>query len=288
MSNPINARTNQHHRIIDEVNVEQSPKRFRMCTDPADHEADTAGLAELKASASGQFSQYGLKHMKNVIPNDRITIVDLRQECHGYVNGMAVSWYGEKNDSNKGMIQEDIIALERKKLDEYIEADSVDFDYIEGKSFQLAEAITGPRTVYSEEELAEIEGFEYVRFCVTDHHRPPDEVVDQFVEFVKALTNDSWLHFHCRGGVGRATSFILMYDMMRNADKVSLSDILNRQQKIGGRDMYRMIHDHGAALYDAAVERLEFINTFYDYCVSQKDEFEMSWSEWLHTQEKAF
>lgn len=275
-------------KLIDNDNkqgTDQPPKRFRMCTDQAEHDSNTAGLHELRASASGQFSLNGLKYMKSVIPSDTFTVVDLRQECHGFVNGMAISWYGPYNDSNRELSPQAVIELEQRNLNELKKADTVEFDYLEGKSFQLEIPLTAPLQVYSEAELTSLEDIGYIRFCVTDHHRPPDVIVDEFISFVKALSPSEWLHFHCRGGVGRATSFILMYDMIRNAHQVSLEDILQRQQKIGGRDMYRLNPEQGEHIRKAALDRLDFIHTFYDYCASRQGDYEMSWQDWLQTQQ---
>ncbi|MEC0372010.1 hypothetical protein [Paenibacillus chibensis] len=284
MNDSIEMRNRRIYRLIEADDIDQAPKRFRMCIHPADHEGDTTGLAELRASASGQFSRGGLEYMKRVIPEHPITIVDLRQECHGFVNGKAMSWYGEDNTANRGLTREEVLSLEKQNLEGMRQEEKVIFDYLEGKSLLCEEEIEGPRTVQSEAELAESEGLGYYRFCVTDHHRPPDEVVDQFIQFVKALPGGTWLHFHCRGGVGRATSFILMYDMMRNADHVSLQDILRRQQNIGGRDMYRMSPNDGEELYKAAIDRLDFIRKFYEYCASRHGDYDTGWSEWLHSQ----
>ncbi|MFC7680124.1 hypothetical protein [Paenibacillus sp. GCM10028914] len=287
MSEQFDISTSQVFKLIDCDNnqtAEHPPKRFRMCIDSVEHESSTIGLHNLKASASGQFSLNGLKYMKSVIPNDRLTVVDLRQECHGFVNGMAISWYSLFNDSNRDLSQEAVIKLERQYLDELIEVDKVEFDYIEGKSFQLRNSIISPKQVHSEAELTAQEGVGYIRFCVTDHHRPSDAIVDEFITFVKALSSGEWLHFHCRGGVGRATTFILMYDMIRNAKQVSLDDILLRQQKIGGRDMYRLNPEQGLHLRKAALERLSFIHAFYAFCASEQGIDHMNWQSWLQTQ----
>lgn len=111
-------------------------------------------------------------------------------------------------------------------------------------------------------------------------NRPNDAVVDGFIAFVKALPIGVWLHFHCRGGVGRASTFMLMYDMMRNAGQVAYADMLQRQQLVGGRDMYRM-NPQDAYKYEAAVERQAFIGRFHDYCASCREDYSVSWTEWL-------
>src|SRR5699024_9236360 len=132
----------------------------------------------------------------------------------------------------------------------------------------------------TEKDLVEQEGLNYLRYCVTDHHKPDNKVVDQFVEFAKNIPESMWLHFHCRGGVGRTTTFMTIYDMMKNAENLRYEDILERQQLIGGRDMYKLAKNSDKHI--AAVERLSFILKFYNYCIENKNNgFKRSWSEWL-------
>ncbi|GIP30997.1 hypothetical protein [Paenibacillus sp. J2TS4] len=273
--------TSQPKLVIDAENEDVAPKRFRMTSQTVEqpNELDCRGLHSLKASASGQFSLGGLRYIKRVIGYSPMTIVDLRQECHGFIHGAAISWFGEYNGANKGMSQEDVVRLEHRLLREMIDA-ALPFELPCGASDPSTESMPDARSVYSEEELAKSEGVGYTRFCVTDHHRPEDETVDRFIQFVKAVPEEMWLHFHCRGGVGRATTFILMYDMMRNAGQVAFADILRRQQLIGGRDMYRM-NPQDAYKYEAAVQRLDFIDRFYNYCADCRDDYSVSWTEWL-------
>jgi len=271
--------------IVDVDNVYTLPKRFRTTLDDLDAEnkelPNNLGLRELKVSGSGVFSQKGLQKMKNVIEHDQIIIVDTRKESHGYVNGMAVSWYGEKNYINKNLTSDEVQIIEQSKLDELKKTDEIKFDFWEGKSVPMKEPIK-PKNVLSAEELAKEEGVGYIRFFVTDHNKPDDEEIDKFIDFVRALSGDEWLHIHCRGGVGRTTSFMIMFDMLRNVNEVSCEDILERQKLIGGRDMKRLAE--GTYKYEAAVERLELIEKFYQYCKeNNSNNYTISWSEWIRS-----
>ncbi|CAN7747254.1 phosphatase domain-containing putative toxin [Paenibacillus sp. LjRoot56] len=277
--------------LIDVNNIDTLPKRFRMTTTPVQAGEvdlpDLTGLAELKASGSGMFSQKGLRCMNETIGHKPLMIIDLRQESHGFVNGMAVSWYGINNNTNKGLNDEDVRVEERWLLDNLAATPEITFDLLEGKSVQLEGPVTGSKTVLTEEELVMGEGLSYRRFFVSDHHRPLDIVVDQFITFVKALSPDVWLHFHCRGGVGRTTSFLLMYDMLCNVGKVRKDDIICRHIQIGGKDMTDA-DPNDVLKYGPAMERLAFIHMFYDYCIhNYRDGYSTSWSDWQAIAESA-
>jgi len=270
--------------IVDLENVKKLPKRFRTTSDEikADTKSlDLEGLRELKASGSGVFSQNGLKEIKKTIgENQNIIIVDTRKESHGYVNGMAISWYKEKNYVNKKLTSKEVQQVESHNLKQLKTMDEIKFDYFEGKSHYMEKPLKAPYTVQNEKEMVESEGCQYVRFFITDHNKPANEEIDQFVEFVKSVTENDWLHFHCRGGVGRTTSFMLMYDMMKNVDRVNKNDIFERQRIIGGRDMFKLAE--GTYKHEAAVERLILLQTFYKYCKENYDtNYQTSWSEWL-------
>jgi hypothetical protein len=71
-----------------------------------------------------------------------------------------------------------------------------------------------------------------------------------------------------------------MYDMMRNARKVSLDDILKRQWLLGGVDL-RVEPPRDDWRHAGAVARKQFLEKFYQYCKANSDGFKQSWSEWL-------
>jgi hypothetical protein len=225
-----------------------------------------AGLNRLRASGSGQFSLCGLRCIKRQFSACSLYVIDLREESHGFVGGSAISWRGSYNGANRGLTETAIAEEEARLLREL--------------------AVHNPQhhgttaAVVSEEQAVRQEKAEYIRFFVTDRHRPQDETVDRFVRFVLSLPDDVWLHFHCLGGSGRTTTFLLMYDMLHNAGEVSLNDILLRQNVLGGRDMFA-IDSTNPFLHQAGLERLRFIQAFYDYCKeASPGQFLLDWSVW--------
>ncbi|WP_051620554.1 phosphatase domain-containing protein [Paenibacillus sp. UNC451MF] len=273
--------------VVERENIDRLPKRFRMpsmVSIPAEADLDLTGFGELRASASGQYSHQELQNLKRSVGPVPITLVDLRQESHGFVNGMAVNWLGSHNGANKGLTNEEVQAVNDRLLNNLIREKSIRFDYVEGKSVFIEHPLEETVQVLSEEALAQLEGVQYKRFFVTDHHRPSDAEVDRFIAWVKELPDPMWLHFHCRGGVGRASTFFCMYDMMNNAANVSLDHILQRNTAIGGRDFNRM-DPKDTYKYEAAQERLAFIGRFYTYCIhNNHNQYELSWTRWKEEQ----
>jgi protein tyrosine phosphatase len=54
-------------------------------------------------------------------------------------------------------------------------------------------------------------------------------MVDYFIESIKAQPKDSWMHFHCKHGIGRTGTFMIMYDIMKNYKEVSEENIIKRR-----------------------------------------------------------
>lgn len=266
--------------VVDTESKDTLPKNFRTTNDKIDGEKsgniNLTGLADLNISGSGALSEKGLEAIKGNVGDKPIMDVDLRQESHGFINGMGISWFGKNDGANKGLTRDQVIADEKEKLDKISKDKHVTFDQLaEGKSINTISEINDPESVQSEEELAKKVGMNYLRITATDHERPLDDQIDLFVESVTNIPNGTWLHFHCRGGDGRTTSFMSMYDMMHNAKKVSFEDIMNRQHLIGGSDLLK------GEDKDGTQTRKDFLNKFYDYCKDNQDNYKTSWSQWL-------
>jgi len=76
-----------------------------------------------------------------------------------------------------------------------------------------------------------------MRFPVVDRGYPNAIEVNEFVDFVKRLPQDAWLHFHCAGGQGRTTLFLCVLEMMLNPAKTS-TEIMRQQEILGGVNLY--------------------------------------------------
>ncbi|QHC23634.1 phosphatase domain-containing putative toxin [Streptomyces sp. GS7] len=273
----------QVRQIIDIADTPALPKNFRVAgavakPEPGSKAPSLEGLATLHASGSGVFSTAGLRTVNDHLPagHGPVVDVDLRQESHLYVNGMPVSWFGDKDDANIGLSHGRVLADEQRRQEQLERTGPVSFDWIPGKSVKPDGPVRDPKTVRTEADVVEQAGWRYVRLTVPDHHRPQNDEVDRFVAFVRSLPQGTWLHFHCRAGVGRTTTFMAMYDMMRNARRVSLDDILRRQALIGGKDLTSEAHSDKPE----ARERAAFLRAFYAYAQKDTDGFKTPYSRW--------
>ena len=242
------------------------------------------GLDELRASASGQPSLAALKTLYQTIherePDAQIFLVDLRQESHGYANSLPVSWYIEHNAANAGKNSVDVEADEVERLNNLRGVDTT-FEPLGNADKQTLKPITIiPRFMQTERDASEKLGFVYQRFAAADMQFPAPEVVDEFITFVVSLPQNAWLHFHCQAGHGRTTTFLVMYDILKNPD-VSLEEICKRQYLLGGSNL--LLEPQGDDWYSKmARDRADKIRRFYDFVQGTRaEQIGLQWSEWL-------
>jgi len=119
---------------------------------------------------------------------------------------------------------------------------------------------------------------------VTDHARPLDDEVDHFIVAVRALPTEGWapLSLPCRQG--RTTTFLALYDMLRNAPRVALDDIVNRQSLLAGD--YNLLASEPASGDEAwkagvGADRAAFVRAFYEYAKANPNGRPQMWTEWL-------
>ncbi len=274
------------HFVIDVFSVmDHFPKRVRYTERYFDfYDVDTRGLRELHMIGSGAFTKRQISSAIEVV-SDPLVIVVLRRESHGFIDGIPVSWYGFCNWENLNKTISEVNACEKSLLDGFEEGKLTPVSKIIRKSIEgaVAEVETywiRVKNVQTEEELARDLGVGYRRFYISDHLPPKADQVDAFMDFMKTLPLDHWLYFHCRGGRGRTTTFMVLYDIFRNARDVSLSQIIKRQYLIGGKDLSK-IGPKDYYKYNLVKARLKFIENFYEYVVTNNDGFTTTWSQWL-------
>lgn len=242
------------------------------------------GLSSLCASGSGEFTTDGLKLLLERTRGP-VTVFDLRQETHIFVNGLPISWFATNDWANVGRTHNEIEADEAARVKALKPGSEIVVH--PGAVIKKPGAIpTVPENVTvehasTERHLVEADHAAYVRLTVTDHARPLDEEADRFILAVRTLPENGWAHFHCEAGRGRTTTFMVLYDMLRNATRVSLEDIARRQQLIGyDYDVLRPA-DPGSWKAPYTDDRTAFVRAFYDYARANPGGSPQLWSEWL-------
>jgi len=209
------------------------PRNFRTTNDrPNDGSTEitaTTGLSDLRASGSGEFSLKGLKALL-ARTHGPVTVFDLRQETHLFLNDLPVSWYASHDWANVGRTQADIEKHEAEQVESLKPGSDIEVRPGQPVKHGDSNSVTPQRVTVerasTEHDVVESAGAHYVRVAVTDHAPPLDSAVDEFVVAVRGLPQDAWAHFHCEAGLGRTTTFMALYDMLRNANRVSLDDIV--------------------------------------------------------------
>ncbi len=276
---------------------EKLPDNFRTCRDTfrrrdavpgydPDFVPTRKGLDELKVSASSDFSAGELDAVIaeiRKVHDGPITVVDLRKETHGLLNGNHVSRYGKQNWDNIGRGREEIISEEEAMLHGTV-GTQVDFGGRPGGRSNTLD-ITSAQT---EAELCASRGIGYFRLTVLDHCFSDPESIDEFIAFVRNLPSDTWLHVHCQGGVGRTNMYLVFYDFLRNPD-VPEKDVIYRHFNQGGNFMYYKGDKPGEAAYKVplAQEKAEMIPLVYKYIQEQQPKgFKRTWTQWKAKQKQ--
>lgn len=250
----------------------------------AEYLPSVKGLDTLDISGSAQFNvdQFDnlAEDIRECARGKTVYVIDLREESHGFINNISISWYALHNWANKGKSTEEVLNDEEQRLKEAfgkkVSAYNVDSDQKIGVPLDI-----DVMTYKTEKQVAEAEGFEYIRLACTDHIFSDAEDIDCFISFVKSIDiSDSWLHFHCAAGEGRTGLYMILYDMIRNPD-VSLKDITYRHAMLGSNYLFYLGDEdnYKKPLYE---EKARMTPLLYQYVQENyATDFEISWSEWL-------
>ena len=267
-------------------------RRFHATTElERDGDPEARALARLRCSGSAQPSVAAFVDLRRRLAGVRdpdLIVVDLRKESHGFVNGVAVSWYAETNWGTAGLSDDDAVALERLRLALLASAPTVRIgnalDVKRGRPLTLSE--WHPHTVQREADAFGLGDGHHVRLPVVDHCGPSDPVIDRFVDLIRGRSPTSHLHVHCRGGKGRTATVLAMLDMLHHAADVPLDAILARQARLCDYDLTKPA-DPESRKAPFLRARLALIQQFYGYAQTRPLDHEARWSDWIANQPAA-
>ncbi len=213
------------------------------------------GLRELKASGGTSVRFPDLKRKLSHV-KDHIMIVDGITEFHGYVKGIPTTFFAYQNPNPH-------------------------WKYYIRRWVFTGTAKVRPDLVVSESEEAKKNGFSYAYLKVGSKFISSDETIDQIVTLFDSLPQNTWVHFHCHYGKGRTSMMLVMYDIMKNAPRVSLNDIVRRQHVLGSEDLLNtVVWKKGSYTKDQLKERAMFISAFYTFVCQRKTGGTQRWSDW--------
>lgn len=271
------------------------PYRLRSSWDSIPQTFTTTGLSNLNLSGSAQFSvsQFSayLHYMESlgVSPN-QIVVVDLREEPHAFINGDAFTWYAKNAWWTQGNPVSLVLSMEKERLEtlqlgQKIFLKRIDHKDKAGHIQAISDHEYNITTLQTEEEVVVATGAHYVRIPVTDHMRPEDKDVDQFLSLVARLPLQTRLYIHCHAGRGRTSTFMIMYDILRNP-KVPLNAIIDRQVQLGSLDVRRLSNPLKSRKHPDEQFRFEFIKLFYEYVNASAGYGHVSWTKWIMERHK--
>lgn len=272
--------------LVRDADDASPPRRMRSTADRPEG-IDETGWQELRASGSAQPGGAALRALATSTPGP-LLVVDLREESHGFLGDLAVSWYAPRNAGNQGRSRQAALAEEQRLLDALPRRESIAFDG-QGKDRGEPEparppaAFGAPRT---EAAVCAEAGLGHARLLVTDHHGPAPEELDRFVELLEGLPEGTWVHYHCRGGRGRTTTFLFLHDLLRNAGRLSLPAIAHRQRALS--DGYDVLDAGAGDEWKAPLRmaRAERVREFSEYARERAAGARQRFSEWLRTHRK--
>ena len=253
----------RHFRIFGEKDLKACPSEESLTKE------SKTDFSRLSFSGSAQFSQLGLK---TIVSKVQSSTVYQQNKCKEFliVNLRAESYFMLGQDK----VKELELNVTEGSLEEIIQHE---------KTVQAKVSLP----LKTEEEIVLEQGISYCRFPIMQGRYPTDHGIDRFVLLMRSLPLTTWVHFHCRGGNGRTTTAMAMYEMMRCSQDLSLSlkDLLLNQHVIGGTNLFSLskkkkkaeeINEHN--------NRLTFLTKFFDYIKDPNGYTHAtlpSWSKWL-------
>lgn len=282
-----------HYRTTEDEWVEEHFEEMGYDELGLNKDVSREGMDTLKAMGGMDFTakmfDWILGQAKEIWGYDpeKLTVFDLRGESHGLVNGDVFMYWCSNNCVNESMTTAEVLKIEKEGLDElraaaekdgFVEIYKTDDNWSAWTDEEM-DKYENPE-ILSEEELVTSKGANYVRFATTNHFRPDDGVVDEFIDYVKGMDEDGCIYMHCYAGEGRTTCFMVMYDMLKCYKVASCDDICARQGLIGPVDVRTEAWTTKKSHYKmkASVERRIFLQLFYKYL--QETDAATPWTDW--------
>ncbi len=244
---------------------------------------NTVGWSELSVSTSGSIGSLADIAAAYDGHIDAVTVLDLQQESHAIVDGHPVSWDVIGKWTNIGLSAEQIATDEIRRIASLRAAGGVTLTPRPNKTSTTRQSkdVVSP-SIYREAEIVGASGARYERIPTTNWLAPRPLQVDRFIVLAQSLPAIPRLHIHCREGRGRTGTFLAMHDMLRNARRVPLDDVIERQRAFHPHHVFCAPSEIGHKHYATYTrERFQFLRLFYEYACANPMGAPQTWSVWL-------
>jgi hypothetical protein len=195
-------------------------------------------IFNLKASASAQFDEAELQNIVNKYPDEKITIVDLRLEYHGFINGIPMTFRNHDLSTNTFDSSQEKNILSSLLNNKQFATETLKYYSRFTNDTEINQSLT-------EEQLALNYHCNYQRFALKDHHFPTPQQFSTIINFLNDIEKDpkQRIHVHCAAGRGRTAIFLVIYDILKNHKSATLEQIFTRQAKLGGANLANIAYE---------------------------------------------
>ena len=250
---------------------------------PLEPGLNTVGWSELSVSSSGSIGSLAEIIEAYGADAGNVTVLDLQQESHAIVDGHPVSWDATGEWTNIGLSAEQVAADEIRRIAKLHADGAVTLTPRPNHAARDLQArqVLAP-SIYREADIVEASGARYERIPTANWLAPRTSQVDAFIALEQSLPGMPRLHIHCREGRGRTGTFLAMHDMLRNAQRVPLVELIERQRAFHPHHVFCKPSEIGNKHYASYTrERFQFFRLFYEYASANPMGKPQTWSAWL-------
>lgn len=229
------------------------------------------GIENIKVHASGLVN---FPHFLSTVKwdKDNLYVVNLLPEDTYYYNGRNLRWFGlgyTPQDLGEELFTHRVMKSAYKTL----------LRTIYGVPAPITKGMPNLKT--EEEIVRGLGGNYYAPLKGNPNWLSDQSYMEGLIHFFETLPKDAVLYIHCAHGKGRTTTFLVLYDIFKNAKKVSLEDIVNRHYCLGRENILdTKVRKDGTWTGDSLKARRSLVERFHLYMSSSDGYGQQSWSQW--------
>lgn len=230
---------------------------------------------QIAGSAYPNLKQLDDFFLENKITPDKVYIFNLKHKPIYYLGDHEMEWYGYRF-SNADELEQFRQKNFWKGL--FIKAEVKLYEFLHG---QKVGDLSKDQFAIEQSEI-EKRGYHYVQPLKKGWVQNLS-FIDPVVAEFDVIPADAWVYFHCARGCARTTTFMILYDIYRNAKNSSLDEILERQYCLGGEDIANTdVWGKSTWSKEQLEARKRIAVLFYDYMTdSAKGYGHQSFDRWL-------